>query len=92
MTGLESKVHRIDPGTLTGCVFGGFGVKHERTTDLSLLCSWVPDRNYANFGELRQGEVRRIYLLRGWVNKPPVDAPEPSGWHHGHGVDPLLRY
>ena len=29
------KVHRIDPGTLTGRVFGGFGVKHERTTDLS---------------------------------------------------------
>jgi hypothetical protein len=26
------KVHRIDPGTLTGRVFG---VKHERTTDLS---------------------------------------------------------
>jgi hypothetical protein len=26
------KVHRIDPGTLTG---RGFGVKHERTTDLS---------------------------------------------------------
>jgi hypothetical protein len=25
----------IDPGTLTGGVFGGFGVKHERTTDLS---------------------------------------------------------
>jgi hypothetical protein len=29
------KVHRIDPGALTGRVFGGFGVKHERTTDLS---------------------------------------------------------
>ena len=29
------KVHSIDPGTLTGCGFGGFGVKHERTTDLS---------------------------------------------------------
>jgi hypothetical protein len=26
------KVHRIDPGNLTGRVFGGFGVKHERTT------------------------------------------------------------
>jgi len=38
------KVHRIDPGTLTG---RRFGVKHERTTDLSLLCSWVPDRSYA---------------------------------------------
>jgi hypothetical protein len=25
----------IDPGTLRGGVFGGFGVKHERTTDLS---------------------------------------------------------
>src|SRR3712207_2788971 len=23
---------------------------------------------------------------------PPVYAPEPSGWHHGHGVDPLPRY
>ena len=20
---------------------------------------------------------------------PPVYAPDPSGWHHGHGVDPL---
>jgi hypothetical protein len=42
------KVHWIDPATLTGCVFG---VEHEHTTDLSLLCSWVPDRNYANLGE-----------------------------------------
>jgi hypothetical protein len=35
---LEPEVHRIDPGTLTGRVFGVFGVfgvKHERTTDLS---------------------------------------------------------
>jgi hypothetical protein len=29
------KAHRIDPGTLTGRGFGGLGVKHERTTDLS---------------------------------------------------------
>ena len=29
------KIHRIDPGTLTGRVFGGFSVKHERTTALS---------------------------------------------------------
>ena len=29
------KVHRIDPGTLKGRVFGGFGVKHECTTDLN---------------------------------------------------------
>jgi hypothetical protein len=23
---------------------------------------------------------------------PPVYAPEPSGWHHRQGVDPLPRY
>jgi hypothetical protein len=34
----NTKVHRIDPGTLTGHVFGGFGVKHECTTDLN---RWV---------------------------------------------------
>src|ERR687895_2629556 len=25
----------------------------------------------------------RIFLLRGSVNKPPVNAPDPSRWHHG---------
>jgi hypothetical protein len=29
------KVRELDPGTLIGRVFGVFGVKHERTTDLS---------------------------------------------------------
>ncbi len=28
----------------------------------------------------------RISLLGGCVNKPPADVPEPSGWHHVHGV------
>src|SRR5829696_8609371 len=28
-------------------------------------------------------ELRRISLLGTSVNKPPVNAPEPSGWHHG---------
>jgi hypothetical protein len=25
------------------------------------------------------------------VNKPPVDAPDPAGWHHAHGADPLEK-
>src|SRR5215213_781798 len=29
------------------------------------------------------GEVRRILLPRTPVNKPPGDAPDTSGWHHG---------
>src|SRR5829696_3013159 len=37
----------------------------------------------ANFLELRQREVRRVYLPRTPVNKLPVNAPHPSGWHHG---------
>jgi hypothetical protein len=32
----------------------------------------VADRGYEDFSELRQGEVRRILLLRGWVNKGPL--------------------
>src|SRR5215207_3450175 len=47
--------------------------------DDALYCIWrrrvrgqstitVVDRSYANFGELRACEVRRIPLLRGWVN------------------------
>jgi len=22
------------------------------------------------------------------VNKPPVNAPDPVGWHHAHNIDP----
>jgi hypothetical protein len=48
--------------------------------DLSPVRSWVLDRvghqpsswawAFANFRELRKGEVRRIHLLGTWVNKP----------------------
>src|SRR5215217_7116401 len=36
-------------------------------------------------------ELRRIPLPRTRVNKPPADVPDPSGWHHTHGVDPLEK-
>src|SRR5215217_3674172 len=51
--------------------------------------SFVPP----NFLELRKAEVqlRRIPLPRTTVNKLPVNAPHPSGWHHAHGVDPLEK-
>src|SRR5215203_1053208 len=42
-----------------------------------------------NFLELRACELRRIHLPRTRVNMPPAYAPDPSGWHHGPGVDPL---
>jgi serine phosphatase RsbU (regulator of sigma subunit)/predicted ester cyclase len=45
-------------------------------------------RGYADFREFYKGEVRRILILGSRVNKPPVNAPDPSGWHHAHGVDP----
>src|SRR5215203_1966708 len=35
------------------------------------------------FRIIRQCEVRRIFLPRTRVNKPPLDAPDASGWHHG---------
>jgi predicted ABC-class ATPase len=35
------------------------------------------DRRYADFVERRQREVRRIYLLRGWVNSGPPSAGAP---------------
>jgi hypothetical protein len=38
------------------------------------------------FRELLQGEVRRIHLLRGSVNKPPADVPKAAWWHHVHGA------
>src|SRR5215207_9613948 len=28
-------------------------------------------------------ELRRILLLGTWMNKPPGNAPDASGWHHG---------
>jgi hypothetical protein len=31
-----------------------------------------------------KGEVLSISLPRGWMNKPPADAPGPSGWHHAY--------
>src|ERR671916_6881 len=42
-----------------------------------------------NFRELCKGEVPRIPLPRTPVNTLPVNAPNPSGWHHAHGIDPL---
>jgi hypothetical protein len=41
----------------------------------------------ANFSELREGEVRRIHLLRGWMNNQREayfsdDAPSFGRWHH----------
>jgi len=36
-------------------------------------------------------ELRRIPLPRTWVNTLPVNAPNPTGWHHAHGVDPLEK-
>jgi hypothetical protein len=32
-----------------------------------------------------QGEVRRILLLRGSVNKAPADVSQAAWWHHVHG-------
>src|SRR5215218_8622983 len=45
----------------------------------------------ANFRELRACDLRRRPLPRRWVNTLPVNAPNPSGWHHAHGVDPAGR-
>jgi hypothetical protein len=36
-------------------------------------------------------ELPRIHIPRTWVNKPPINAPDTSGWHHAHGVDPLKK-
>ncbi len=33
----------------------------------------------------------RMHLPRRLVNKLLVDAPNPSGWHHAHGVDPVEK-
>src|SRR5919112_5327088 len=33
---------------------------------------------------------RKVYPRR-LLNKPPADVPDPSGWHHTHGVDPLVK-
>jgi hypothetical protein len=35
----------------------------------------VVDRSYANFGELRKGEVRRIYIPRTSVNRGKRKVP-----------------
>ena len=34
-------------------------------------------------------ELPRTPLPGTWVNKLPVNAPNPSGWHHAHDVDPV---
>src|SRR5918994_7431846 len=33
-------------------------------------------------------QLPTILLPRTWVNRPPVNAPDPLGWHHTHVVDP----
>jgi hypothetical protein len=39
---------------------------------------------------LERFELLRTRLRPGTcVNKPPVDAPDSSGWHHAHSVDAL---
>ena len=37
----------------------------------------------------RRYGLLRMYLPRRLVNKPAADAPNPSGWHHARGVDPV---
>jgi hypothetical protein len=32
-----------------------------------------------------------MYLPRRLVNKLAVDAPESTGWHYAHGVDPVEK-
>jgi hypothetical protein len=55
---------------------------HIKAADLSQVRSWVLDRGYANFRELRQGEVRIILLLRGWVNDIVASPSAKTGaWH-----------
>src|SRR5688572_23462034 len=36
-------------------------------------------------------ELPRIPILGTWVNKLPVNAPNPSGWHHAHVADLLEK-
>src|SRR5215204_748097 len=72
-----------------GGVLGGHGVL---LTSLSPRSSWctmsVPGASSQgpNFGELRQGEVRRTPLSRTSVNKPPADVSEAAWWHHAIDV------
>jgi hypothetical protein len=33
--------------------------------------------------------LRRIPLLGSWMNKPPGNAPDASGWHHGCCCQPV---
>src|SRR5215216_7792914 len=46
------------------------------------------DRRFL-FLEPPQGELRRIPLLGTSVNKPPGNAPDASGWHHGCYCQPV---
>src|SRR5215211_1104317 len=48
------------------------------------------DSFMANFGESPECELRRIPIPRTRVNRLPVNAPNPSKWHHAHSVD-LVR-
>jgi hypothetical protein len=55
------KVHRIDSGTLTGRVFGGFGVKHERTTDSSRWAAAASSATSALICVPRTRHRKRLY-------------------------------
>src|SRR5829696_5509546 len=48
------------------------------------MCSRA-QRKRPNFGERREGEVRRISIPRTSVNKPPSGARDTPGWHHTYG-------
>jgi hypothetical protein len=76
--GMSAELHAYflyRQGAWTG-VFRGTGVRLCRILDI-------------NFAECPKGEVRRITIPRTTVNKLPVNAPHPSGWHHAHGADPI---
>jgi hypothetical protein len=50
---------------------------------------WLPHRS--GFMQVRSCGLSRMYLPRRLVNKLAVDAPESTGWHHAHGVDPVEK-
>src|SRR5918994_618038 len=60
-----------------------------RSAYFSRGCSGGLDRGYANFLERREGEVRRIHIPRGWVNKGKKKGR--SSWHL-RPVDRILAY
>jgi hypothetical protein len=43
----------------------------------------------SGFRILARAHLYASARIRTRVNKPPADVPDPSGWHHTCGVDPL---